>query len=396
MSERKVRIGITVLIDKPTDSLFSNGIRQNVIILRELFAKCKNVSESYIINTAKNVTIPDDNTTTWGPYAKHIITLEQAKEKCDLVVMAQGSAHIDVYRDFKKRGIVITKHIMGAELSVFNETILFKSNEEARNLYSRNAGTVSNVWISDHFFESDRYFFETQYDCESKIGPYVWDERFIQHHMDIFKKDIPGETALYKPSGKLEKRISTMEPNINLVKTSTIPVMAVERLYRKYPEALDKLNVFCGDSIKKKRDFVNFVKDLDSYKAGKMFFEARYPIVWTLLKHTDMVLCHQQGCALNYLYLDAAWMGYPLIHNSEYMKELGWYYSGNDVETAAKHMQHIAHNFDKENHINNEYLNKSRNFAYRYKIDNPENIRGYEKLIDIAMNGGTGDYLKRS
>lgn len=386
MTERKVRIGITVLIDKPSDSLFTNGIRQNVIILRDLFAKCKNVSESYIVNTAKNVVIPDDDTTTWGPYAKHIISLEEAKDKCDLIVMAQGSAHIDVYRELSKKGIKITKHIMGAELNVFNETILFKDNKEARNLYTRNAGTVSNVWISPHFFDTDRYFFETQYDCEAVVGPYVWDPRFIQHHIDIFKSKDANETGLYKPSGKLEKRLSTMEPNINMVKTSVVPIMTTERLYRKSPETLDKLSVFCGDGIKKKTDMVNFVKELDSYKAGKMFFEARYPIVWTLLKHTDIVLCHQHQCALNYLYLDAAWMGYPVVHNSEYMKELGWYYDGNDVEKAAEHLKNIAYNFDNENHQNEEYIKKSRAFAYRYMIDNPENIRGYEKLIDKAMN----------
>jgi hypothetical protein len=386
MTERKVRIGITVLIDKPSDSLFTNGIRQNVIILRDLFAKCKNVQEAYIINTAKNVVIPDDDSTTWGPYAKNIITLEEAKDKCDLIVMAQGSAHIDVYRELSKKGIKITKHIMGAELNVFNETVLFKDNKEARNLYTRNAGTVSNVWISPHFFETDRYFFETQYDCESVVGPYVWDPRFIQHHIDIFKSKDPNETGLYKPSGKLEKRLSTMEPNINMVKTSAVPIMITERLERKHPETLEKLSVFCGDGIKKKTDMINFVKELDSYKNKKMFFESRYPIVWTLLKHTDIVLCHQHQCALNYLYLDAAWMGYPVVHNSEYMKELGWYYEGNDAEKAVEHLKHVAYHFDEENHQNEEYIKKSRAFAYRYMIDNPENIRGYEKLIDKAMN----------
>lgn len=384
--ERKVRIGITVLIDKPEDSLFTNGIRQNVIILRDLFAKCRNVSESYIINTAKDVVIPKDDSTTWGPYAEHIITMEEAKEKCDLVVMAQGSAHVDTYRDLKRRGIKITKHIMGAELNVFNETILFKDNKEARNLYSRNKDTVSGVWISPHYFERDRYFFETQYDCETHIGPYVWEPRFIQHHMNIFKEKDPNENSLYKPSGKLEKRISTMEPNINITKTSVVPIITAERLYRKHPETLDKLSVFCGDGIKKKTDMINFVKDLDSYKAQKMFFESRFPVVWTLLKHTDIVLCHQNQNELNYLYLDAAWMGYPVVHNSEYMTELGWYYKGNDVEKAIEHLKNIAYNFDKDEHQNEEYLKKSRAFAYRYMIDNPENIRGYERLIQKAMD----------
>lgn len=177
-----------------------------------------------------------------------------------------------------------------------------------------------------------------------------------------------------------------MEPNINMVKTSAVPIMITERLERKHPETLEKLSVFCGDGIKKKTDMINFVKELDSYKNKKMFFESRYPIVWTLLKHTDIVLCHQHQCALNYLYLDAAWMGYPVVHNSEYMKELGWYYEGNDAEKAVEHLKHVAYHFDEENHQNEEYIKKSRAFAYRYMIDNPENIRGYEKLIDKAMN----------
>ena len=105
--ERKVKIGITVLIEKPDDSVFTNGIRQNVIILRDLFAKCRNVSEAYIINTAKDVKIPHDDTTTWGKYAKHIISTEEAKEKCDLIVIGQGSISKEEYKVIKSLGIKI-------------------------------------------------------------------------------------------------------------------------------------------------------------------------------------------------------------------------------------------------------------------------------------------------
>lgn len=384
--ERRVRIGITVYIDKPEESMFVNGIRQNVIVLRDLFEKCRNVSEAYIVNTATNVNVTPEHQTGWGPYAKWTISMQEAADKCDMIVMGPGSLTIDAHHELVRRGIVLTKQIMGSELSVFNETVLFRDNSAARNLNGRNTGTVKSVWISPHFFESDRYFFETQYDCEAVVGPYVWDPRFIQHYIDIAKLVDPNESGLYKPSGKIQKRISTMEPNINMVKTSTVPIIIGERLYRKYPETLEKLNVFCGDIIKQKTDMIKFVKDLDINRARKIFFEARYPIVWTLLKHTDIVLCHQNQCELNYLYLDAAWMGFPVVHNSIAMRDLGWYYPGNDAETAAQLLQHIAHNFDSENHQNSEYVRKSRGFAYRYMIDNPENIRAYEKLIDHAIN----------
>lgn len=386
MGERKINIGITVYIDNPNDSLFTNGIRQNVIILRDLFEKCRNVGNSYIINTGK-VDIPNDGSSPWQPYLKYIISPEDAKTKCDLIVMAQGSMHRDKYVEYKKLGKKITKHIMGAELSVLNETVIFKPDSEARNIYVRNPGTVSAVWLSDHFYARDKCLFETQYDCPAYVGAYVWDSRFIQGHIDSLTKQDPEKfTGKYVPSGNREKRLSTMEPNINMVKTSIVPVIIAEQFYRKHPDLLDKLNVFCGEKIRKKPDMVNFVKEMDAYKAKKMFFEARYPTVWTLQKHTDIVLSHQNQCELNYLYLDSAWMGYPVVHNSPLMTELGWYYQENDVDTAVKHLAYIAEHFDDNEHVNEEYMQKSRQFAYRYSIDNPKNIRAYENLIQIAMD----------
>ena len=177
-----------------------------------------------------------------------------------------------------------------------------------------------------------------------------------------------------------------MEPNINMVKTSLVPIITTELFYRKYPHLLERLNVFCGENIKKKPDMVTFVKEMDAYLAKKMFFESRYPMVWTLQKHTDIVLSHQNQCELNYVYLDASWLGYPVIHNSPFMKELGWYYEENDSSKAIEHLAYVAENFDNNEYQNEEYLNKSRAFSYRYMINNPENVRGYERLIEIAMD----------
>lgn len=389
-TERKIRIGITASINKPSDSLFTNGIRQNVITLRDVYEKCRNVEAAYIINTAENVKVSPDENTPWKNYAKHIISLEEAKEKCDLIVIGQGSISRDKYREFKTLGKKITKQIMGAELSVFNETILFKPDNESRNIYLRNDGTVSGVWMSPHFFERDRFLFEAQYGCPTYIGPYIWDPRFIEEHVKLLNaqnpKDYPGK---YVPSGNKEKRIVTMEPNINMVKTSLVPIITTELFYRKHPDLLERLNVFCGENIRKKPDMVTFVKELEAYKAKKMFFEARYPMVWTLQKYTDIVLSHQNQCELNYVYLDASWLGYPVVHNSPFMKELGWYYPENDSNKAIQHLAYIAEHFDNNEYQNEEYLKKSRAFAYRYMIDNPENVRGYERLIEIAMDSKT-------
>lgn len=385
-TERKVRIGITIAVKDFKDSFFTNGIRQNVLILRDLYEKCRNVEAAYIINTVSGSNL-DKPKEEIKPFLKHFISLQESVEKCDLIVIGQGSIHKETSHSLIKKGKKLAKHIMGPELASFNEHILFKDNSEARGVYTRNKEAFSNVWISPHYYNRDRYFFETIFGCETKIAPYVWDPRFIESHISqLLKQKNNIYTGKYKPSGKKEKRICTMEPNINVVKTCTIPVIITELLYRKYPYVVDKCSLFGASHIKSKKDLVDFVKDLDIYKSKKMFFEGRFPIVWTLQAHTDIVLSHQNQNELNYLYLDSAWMGYPVVHNSPPMRELGWYYEQNDVPTAIEHINYIANNFDDNEYQNEEYLKKSRIFAQRYLIDNPENIRGYERLIDGIMN----------
>ena len=48
---RNIKGTVTISIDDyKTNSMFSNGIKQNVLTLRETFENCKNVRNSYISN----------------------------------------------------------------------------------------------------------------------------------------------------------------------------------------------------------------------------------------------------------------------------------------------------------------------------------------------------------
>jgi len=379
----KCNTGITLFLKEPDkDSLFTNGIRQNIILLREMFEKCSNVDKSYIINTATNAADLKYTGTLWEKYSQHIITLEQAKTMCDLVVVAHGSLHVGQYEELRLNGKCIVKQILGSELSMFNERILF--DVPPGGLYARN-NNVSAVWMSPHFYQRDRFFFETMYNCPTYVGPYIWDPRFINEHVELVKKGDPNYTGLYVPSSSVSKKIATMEPNINMVKTSTMPIVISELLYRKYPHLIKDVKIFGAAKIKEKKDMIDFAKDLDVYKAKKMTFEARYPIVWSLYKHVDILLCHQTACELNYLYLDAAWLGWPVVHNSPMMPDIGWYYPENNANIAMEQINYIANNFESKDYPNNGYVMRSRKAALKFMIENPENPKRYEFLIDAAF-----------
>ena len=62
------------------------------------------------------------------------------------------------------------------------------------------------------------------YRCPVYEAPYIWDSRFIQHHVDVIKNKTPDRSVEYFPKSD-KKRISTVEPNINMVKTSVVPII---------------------------------------------------------------------------------------------------------------------------------------------------------------------------
>lgn len=379
-NSRKVRIAITINLTDPNASFFGNGLRQNVVTLRDLFEKCENVSDSYIVNFSNTVFPPDYNG-PWKPYLQHLISFEDALKKCDLLVLATAKPNPAQDAKIKAAGIKTVNHIMGPEFAIMTEQILFK--DEKRGLYSRDRGSVSATWISPHFFERDRCLFETVNDCPSYEAPYVWSPTFIEADAQRLKDGDPAKYPGKYVPGRSAKRISVFEPNINVIKTSLVSVMAIERAYRQWPEAIETSSIFCTSGIATKQDTIDFVGGLDVYRAKKMFFNKRYPITWALQTHTDIVLSHQNQCELNYLWLDAAWLGYPVIHNSPMMQDLGWYYRDNDIATAARHIKDIVDSFDAKHE---EYLHASRGYARRFMIGNHANVRGYEKLISQVMD----------
>jgi hypothetical protein len=93
---------------------------------------------------------------------------------------------------------------------------------------------------------------------------------------------------------------------------------------------------------------------------------------------------------LNYLYLDAAYMGYPVLHNAPMCKDLGYYYEGSSTKEGAERLNWIL-----ENHDNNleAYKERTQAVLHRYSVENPELVNTYDKLIENLFNGGNSDNL---
>lgn len=371
---KKINIAITINITEPAESLFTNGIKQNAIILRDCLAKSELVNECYYMNFGQQ---RDLSKSTWKQYEKWIIhDFNEALEKIDLFINVCIMMNEPEIEKAHAKGAKVINHAMGNEYYGFLENILFKENHSSiiRKMKGMDAG-----WMSPHLYETNRDLFEVLYDAPAYVAPYIWSPQFLMVHVEELKKG--GHSGLYVPSGSPKKRVSVFEPNIQMNKTSVYPMIIAEKFHMKFPDEAEKFSLFGSAEIKKKKTFITFASGLHAYKNKQMFFEARYPIAFALFKHSDIVLSHQQDLALNYLYFDAAWLGYPVIHNAQFVKELGWYYDRFEADVAVKHLHEIIKVFDTVPGYREEYLKTSREYISQFLPEHERNVQGYTDLI---------------
>ena len=371
---RKINIGITVNIDKPTESLFSNGLKQNAITFLETFSACKNVEKAYFVNLGSQ---KDLSQSPWQEYQDNIIDFNQALDKLDIVLTVAVSFTEDMLDALARKNVKVVKDVLGPEYHSLTESILF---DRPPNTSFKRRNNHSAVWLSPHVYGANKDLFEVVCDATAYVAPFVWSPKFLEHHVEHCKSSM-NISGFYEPKETC-KRVSTFEPNINVVKTCITPIIAGEKFYRKAPELVKKISIFGSLEIKKSKPLIEFATNLEVYKNKKMFFESRYPIAWSLFSHTDIVLSHQRDLALNYLYFDAAWLGFPVVHNAHFVKELGYYYEEFDAEQAANLLVEVAKNFDSQK---DEYLKKSREYISKFLPTQKENVEGYEQLIEKAL-----------
>lgn len=369
----KINVGITITILDPKESLFTNGIRQNALILRDTFKEIDFVNEVYFIDFGQKKNLTGS---VWEKYSEHIVNFEESLEKVNVVVTVCQFVSDDFVKKYRERGIRMVRHIMGNSYYLFNESSLFKDDEYSTIHKQDGYGAI---WISPMLYETNKDLFECLHDAKAYIGPYVWSPEFIEEHAKQFEQE--GKSVNYT-SHVAKKKISVFEPNVSLVKTSVFPTIVMEKLHVRYPDIVEHSSMFGAKEIAKKKCFIRFAKDLHVNKAGKLSFEARYPIVWTLMNHTDIVFSHHQDNGLNYLYFDAAWFGYPVVHNSDYVKELGWHYSRYDADGAVEAILQASNYFNGDQQKANEYLENSRKFISQYLPKHPRNVEGYKILLE--------------
>ena len=387
----RLKIGITLAMKDITESIWTNGIKQNVFLFAHVLKKSKKNYDVYILNVnqldfEKKPDYLGD--LKFGYFDDHYMDM-------DLIVMMGAQIHDEKLQKFKAQSK--DKRVLGYKCGnnyvISVENMLFK--DVSKNVYEHET-SFDEVWYIPQQDETNKGYFQTLYRCNSFIVPFIWHNKFLFGSvMEIergFKEGRYKKGYKYN-SAKEKKMIGIMEPNLNVIKTAVIPTLLVEECYRGAigREKIDGLMISNSENIKTNKEFLALIGTLDLYKDKKISAESRYQTAFFLTQHLDVLVCHQNLNPLNYLYLDAAFLGYPVLHNAHLCKDLGYYYENADTVEGAKQLDYILSEHDKNIEA---YHEKNNAVLNRYYADNEDIIETYDKLIYNLFNGGNPKDLK--
>jgi hypothetical protein len=112
-----------------------------------------------------------------------------------------------------------------------------------------------------------------------------------------------------------------------------------------------------------------------------MTLEPRFVGLEFLADHCDAVVTHHWENGLNYLYYEVLYGNYPLIHNSGFLKDLGYYYPDFEAELGGEALltalrEHPARQA--------EHAKRARELFKRLDPAAPANIALHEALLAAA------------
>lgn len=367
---RKIILIATATIQN--ESLFQNGLYQNIFILYKLFDSMRYAPILLVNDKPKDIkAVPE--------ILRHVrmITVEEvARAPLPVHVYLEIGMSIDktMRKIFRMSGTKVAKLYLGNILNIDIETPIFYNE---MNFSHHVIGELDEIWVSPHYKQHDEYaavINGVKPESKSmKIAPYVWDPCIL---------NLNGSRNLrWRPrhAGEMET-LFIMEPNISFQKASLLPILIAERNYRSNKRDL-RVIVGNGERLLANEFFTKTIlPTLELAKDKKIQFSGRHIITNVMSQYPHATaICHQVNNQYNYMSLEFVTAGFPLVHNAPDWHDMGYYYEGHDLEVAetALNAALSRHYDDLE-----AYKCGAESVCWRHNPYNPEVQAEWKKLLD--------------
>ncbi|WP_175777287.1 DUF2827 domain-containing protein [Burkholderia anthina] len=369
---RSLRIGITIGLHHEAESLWVNGIKQNALYLMRVFQHSPLRHQVVLVNTTS---VPITAKLPWDLERYPARRFDDVKDSLDILIELGGQINAEQTGYIKARGTKLVSYCCGPEFVQLTEAMIFGRRMSDSIFINQQ---YDEVWVIPQVVETSLHFFKTLRRSPAREVPFVWDPMCIEART----RDLPNHGEYRPASGP--RRLSVMEANIDVLKFCLYPMLIAENAYRLVGDEISHLHVTNAEHLATRcPEFIGIARYLDLVRDGKASFVGHFETPRFLAEHTDIVVSHQWGLALNYFYFDVCWNGYPFVHNAHLCRELGYYYPDNDVDEGARQLVRAIrdHDADWEG-----YRALQRQVIARYLSTNAEVVARYDELM-LRLDG---------
>jgi hypothetical protein len=381
----QTKIAISLSFPDDAMGIFSNGIRQNVMFLYDLFA---NIGYDVYLVINDSDLQKSTNINFWNKKDKYKYTTVSnlIHEDFHIVIQMGSELPMHILEFLKVCGIKTVYYCCGNKYLIESEQCLFRSKDNETGYYQYNQSTYfqfTQIWLLPHMINTNKYYLQTLYRTDVIKVPYVWAPSIIEE----YEKEL-GKSCQYKNRGP-NKQIAIFEPNLSLMKWSFPAVLVCENTQRSLVNKNLISNVYITNASNNNTNdtFSNkilnkLVSSLDLFKFKKLSIESRYSSLFFLSKYADIAVSHQMENNLNNLYFDLAWMGWPIVHNANLCTDVGYYYDGFNYEDGGEMLKQVILTHDENAE---KYTKKNRVILDRYLPTNKDLQEHYKTLVNNIL-----------
>jgi hypothetical protein len=364
---RRLKVGVTIFLRDGAQSIWENGIFQNCFFMVMLLKNSPVVEEAFLVKGGDGRVDAAGNFLALAPAP--VIDMDTAQQKLDVVIELSAQLEVNWTRRFRERG----GHVIGVRVA--NDYVI----DIERMMFNLPHGTLvseapySAVWTLPAFETTCVDYYEAAMRTPVRVMPHLWSPVLLERSISAGG----GDRFEYQP-GRGRWRLAILEPNLCVVKTCHIPMLVSDVAHRQDPNMIEVLRVFNTFHMKENNVFVGFARSLDLVRHGIATFEPRLPVYQIMGPQADAIVTHHWENGQNYVYYEALYGGFPLIHNSSLIGCCGYRYANFDcVDGAlalrrafAEHDEHLA-----------TYRDTARKFLATLDPESPANVEHYTSEI---------------
>jgi hypothetical protein len=374
-----MRIGISVLTHAG-QNIWENGMGQNVLFLARLLQRIGFVESVTLIDAGDQPNMPPQ-----VDLAAMGLAFGRAREltdALDVVIEMAGALDVQWLSYFRACGGRVVFHCVGQPFAALAEPIVFTD----KGHFSR-PDRCDEVWLlpKDEAFTP---MMRTMHRCPVLEVPYLWSPQFLAQR--VAEVEAAGHRFGYTPRTVEQPgfRVAIFEPNISVVKSSSVPMLICDGAYRADPAAVTSMQVLNTLHIKDHPTMLYLANSLDIVRQHKAVFHGRHDFAGFMVQFADAVVSHQWQNDQNYSYLDALYGNYPLVHNSPWLRDAGYYYPDFDIATGAAQLLQAVRDHDRQL---GDYRARSQRVFDAVDPLNSANVDGYAQRL-LHLVGGNAAF----